>query len=323
MFPIETASKTFVDGNGTTELGTILPAWWLNMMQAENLALLSAASIAPDKAKSNQILEAIKKVSLANIPAATGSVAGILKVNNSLVSTAVNEALSAYQGKLLNDGKADKAIKINAGNGMQGGGDLNGNITLAMGNPSSITAESGNTLGAQTHTHAIDKASTTVVGIVQLVDDLLSGASDKALSANQGRVLKTTRMAGLVASSTDDPNTTKETATLTNHENKPAGSSSNCYILTWHFSQLGTTSRFQIAVDNSTNVNAAPTMWLRHTSGESGIWSPWTIVNKAIQDIRLGTAKTSAAAGHVMTAAGTWKPLQKLLDNGTWVTVTG
>ena len=44
MFPIETPNKQFVDGNGTTELGTILPAWWLNQIQAELLAVLAAAA---------------------------------------------------------------------------------------------------------------------------------------------------------------------------------------------------------------------------------------------------------------------------------------
>ena len=216
-----------------------------------------------------------------------------------------------------------KSTQVLAGNGMQGGGVLDKDITVAMGNPSSITSDSTNALGPQTHTHFIDKASTAVAGIVQLEDNLISGSVINALTANQGRVLRTTRMAGLIASSTEDPNTTKETAIVTNHANKPAGSATNCYILTWHFSQLGTTSRFQIAIDNSTNVGAAPTMWLRHTSGESGVWSPWTIVNKALQNMRLGASTTAAGVGHVMTDVNTWKPLQKLLDTGTWVTITG
>ena len=103
MFPIETASKTFVDGNGTTELGTILPAWWLNMMQAELLALLESAGITPNKAQTNQVLEAVKKVSLQNMPAASAIQSGILKVNNTLSSSEVGEALSAAQGKVLNE----------------------------------------------------------------------------------------------------------------------------------------------------------------------------------------------------------------------------
>ena len=59
MFPIETANKTFTDGNGTTELGTILPAWWLNQIQAELLAVLASAGISPVKATQPQILDSI------------------------------------------------------------------------------------------------------------------------------------------------------------------------------------------------------------------------------------------------------------------------
>ena len=40
MLAIETQDNEFHDGNGTTELGTILPAWWLNQVQAEILELL-------------------------------------------------------------------------------------------------------------------------------------------------------------------------------------------------------------------------------------------------------------------------------------------
>lgn len=30
MHPIDTGDKLFHDGNGTSEPGTVLPAWWLN-----------------------------------------------------------------------------------------------------------------------------------------------------------------------------------------------------------------------------------------------------------------------------------------------------
>ena len=39
MHPIETPDKTFHDGDGVSELGTILPAWWLNQVQSELLAV--------------------------------------------------------------------------------------------------------------------------------------------------------------------------------------------------------------------------------------------------------------------------------------------
>lgn len=62
MHPIETPDKTFHDGDGVSELGTILPAWWLNQIQAELLAVLTAGGIQPDKAKPNQVVEALRKI---------------------------------------------------------------------------------------------------------------------------------------------------------------------------------------------------------------------------------------------------------------------
>ena len=62
MHPIETPDKTFHDGDGVSEPGTILPAWWLNQVQSELLAVLTAAGIRPDKAKPNQVVEAFRKI---------------------------------------------------------------------------------------------------------------------------------------------------------------------------------------------------------------------------------------------------------------------
>lgn len=62
MIAIETQDKQFHDGNGTTELGTILPAWWLNQVQDELLAVVQATQIAPNKATTNQLLAAIKAI---------------------------------------------------------------------------------------------------------------------------------------------------------------------------------------------------------------------------------------------------------------------
>ena len=60
MHAIETGDRLFHDGNGTTELGTILPAWWLNQVQAEILAVLQGAEIDPNKADTAQLKAAIK-----------------------------------------------------------------------------------------------------------------------------------------------------------------------------------------------------------------------------------------------------------------------
>ena len=64
MHPIETPDKTFHDGDGVSEPGTILPAWWLNQVQSELLAVLTAADIRPDKSQPNQLLAALNKLAV-------------------------------------------------------------------------------------------------------------------------------------------------------------------------------------------------------------------------------------------------------------------
>ena len=64
MHPIETPDKTFHDGDGVSEPGTILPAWWLNQVQSELLAVLTAAGIRPDKSQPDQLLAALNKLAV-------------------------------------------------------------------------------------------------------------------------------------------------------------------------------------------------------------------------------------------------------------------
>lgn len=62
MHPIETPDKTFHDGDGVSELGTILPAWWLNQVQAELIGILEAAKLSPEKNNQSQVRRAIEKL---------------------------------------------------------------------------------------------------------------------------------------------------------------------------------------------------------------------------------------------------------------------
>lgn len=80
----------------------------------------------------------------------------------------------------LNNSLATKNITITAGNGLTGGGDLSANRAFALGTPSQITATSTNVVTATSHTHAIDQASLTVAGIVQLNSATNSAAENLA-----------------------------------------------------------------------------------------------------------------------------------------------
>lgn len=82
-----------------------------------------------------------------------------------------------------------KTTSLSAGAGLTGGGVLRDNMTLSLGTPSKITATSQNSAVSNTHTHEIDKASTSVAGIVKLNNTLTSDAQNEALTAAQGKAL--------------------------------------------------------------------------------------------------------------------------------------
>ena len=138
MHPIETPDKTFHDGNGVSELGTILPAWWLNQIQAELLAVLTAAGIQPNKAKTNQLADAIKQIFRDGVV-------------NSLSATNTDKPLSAAMGRKLAEEKIPNTTQdfmrtlgeFNPGKSgfvRTNGGSLNGNslpsMEIHIGNPS-------------------------------------------------------------------------------------------------------------------------------------------------------------------------------------------
>lgn len=142
------------------------------------------------------------------IETATTARAGIVQLNDNLTSTSNTQALTANQGKVLKDelnslrnastmlinasnsSKVNKNINITAGNGLTGGGDLSANRTVSLGTPTTISSNSTNSVTANSHTHAIDTATTARAGIVQLTDALDSTSTTKALTANQGKLLK-------------------------------------------------------------------------------------------------------------------------------------
>ena len=60
---------------------------------------------------------------------------------------------------------------------------------LSKTTPKKITASTTNTADQNGHTHEIEKASTSIAGVVKLNDTLTSNATDEALTARQGKVL--------------------------------------------------------------------------------------------------------------------------------------
>lgn len=125
-----------------------------------------------------------------NSPTFSGSVKAPTPASNSNDTTV---ATTEFVKSGLNS-KAEKTTTVTAGNGLTGGGNLTENRTISLGTPSTITGTSTNSATAQSHTHAIDKASTTVTGITRLYDNLNSDSNELALTAKQGKRLHTEKV---------------------------------------------------------------------------------------------------------------------------------
>ncbi len=91
-------------------------------------------------------------------------------------------------------GYVPKTTQIVAGAGLKGGGQLDANRTITMGTPSTITGNTNNSVGGETHTHAIESASTQNAGVVKLVDDLSSTSNTEAASARLAKLLNDTKV---------------------------------------------------------------------------------------------------------------------------------
>ncbi|WFF38032.1 phage tail protein [Moraxella nasibovis] len=184
-------STTIIAGNGLTGGG--------DLSTHRTLSLGT-----PSKITANSTNVAVSNTHSHEIDKASTTIQGIVQLNDTLTSTATNQALTANQGKILDEKitavnatantKANQSTTITAGNGLTGGGNMTANRTVALGTPSQITASTTNSVTATSHTHAIDKASTSVAGVVQLNDTLASTATNQALTANQGKALNDNKL---------------------------------------------------------------------------------------------------------------------------------
>lgn len=115
------------------------------------------------------------------------------KVDKNTVNQQLNTKANQSQIASINASIEQKASKLNqvtAGNGLTGGGTLTNSFQIALGTPSTIGSSTTNTVTTTSHTHAIDTATVSRAGIVQLTDALDSTSTTKALTANQGKLLK-------------------------------------------------------------------------------------------------------------------------------------
>jgi phage-related tail fiber protein len=117
------------------------------------------------------------------VKAASGSVAGLVKLSSSTASSSTSVAATSSAVKAANDNantRAPSSRTVTAGNGLTGGGSLGANRTLALGAPAQITDSSTNSVGSSNHSHAIDHASTSQRGIVRLSTSTASSSTSYA-----------------------------------------------------------------------------------------------------------------------------------------------
>ena len=140
----------------------------------------------------------------ATIPAATTTAAGLIttgtqtfagnKVFNNNVT--ISGTLTATVENATNATNATNLSRsIIAGNGLTGGGQLNGNVTLTLGNPATITGSTSNQVTSTGHSHAvsIDLGSTISTTAVTITNTAGNNATIPAA---------TTTAAGLITTGT-------------------------------------------------------------------------------------------------------------------------
>lgn len=174
MYPIETSDKLFRDGNGTSELGTVLPAWWLNQIQAELIGILDAAKLSPEKNNQNQVRRAIEKligdevgkIQEANNQADGGNVKTTGNQNVNGMKTFLAE-IRAAKGLSVSDTKAllDGGNVLNLGANADGGYLLNkkSGKELRLANNGSLLYDGSDIITARKVSHNPDDQTVATV----------------------------------------------------------------------------------------------------------------------------------------------------------------
>lgn len=107
------------------------------------------------------------------------------KVDKNTLNQQLNAKANQSDIDRINTTIDQKALKLNqvtAGNGLTGGGTLANSFQIVLGTPSTITQNSTNTTTATSHSHAIDRATTTQAGIVTLSHETSGTNKTKAAS---------------------------------------------------------------------------------------------------------------------------------------------
>lgn len=98
--------------------------------------------------------------------------------------------------------------QVTAGDGLSGGGDLSADRSLVLGTPGTLTHVTTNAVAAESHTHELQQATTTVPGIVRLNNTVTSTATTQAATANAVKVAYDAAQGKAGYTTSADPNLT-------------------------------------------------------------------------------------------------------------------
>ncbi|WP_176551361.1 tail fiber protein, partial [Xenorhabdus cabanillasii] len=109
MPPVNTPGNVFDDGDPSTGFpGSVVPAQWLNDvqfsirdLQQECKNILASAGITPDPKKQQQLAEAIRKLIQNNVPNASTTTPGIVKLSNVINSNSDTQAATSQAVKTV------------------------------------------------------------------------------------------------------------------------------------------------------------------------------------------------------------------------------
>lgn len=223
------------------------------------------------------------------LTAATATVAGVTKIIDHLNSTDATAALSAAQGKSLQDGKADKATTI-SGYGITDG------VTQAQ-----LTAAINNVIaGAPGALDTLKELSAALGNDANFAATITNQLAQKA---NREELLNY-----ITPQVTDDPNTTAKPFGLFKHANCPEVDL-YFYINTWFYNSVDT-SKYQFAVEYVTTAVGATRVYIRSKYALT-TWTPWTRIDAG------AVAQELVPVGSVVFFAGNTPPAGWLRANGT------
>lgn len=207
-----------------------------------------------------------------------------------------------------------KAITLTAGNGLTGGGTLAANCTFALGTPGKITVSTTNSVGAATHTHEIDKASTTTPGVVKLNDTLSSQSTTEALTANQGRMLKNMIDAaglGSLVKITDFDQISGNVFFSFEGSAVNGGDWGNADGVGWQLSYTGQTTQYAQTTDS---------LLFTRTKDDGASWSVW---HRFLNTSHLSDAVDSASSSRPATSAAVKTAYDLAAAKSTVAVITG